>query len=423
MNEPIQDKAPKPVGLLPKNVQSWFILGLAALMVLIMWLTGGKRSMPVSKGSASFGQSPAPVEVNQAKISELQSRIQQLQREQTVAQSALAQSRYLPNPPAANSPTGSSNASERGGERAEDVIQAERKRREYLSLFASNVAMTYRKNPVGAGSREPTSSAPETRASSAAGNGSENSLMLELLKQMQPANPSPAAPPSSVPSTPDSLSAKSAEASHEGKELTHPAAASPAEKTFVLFEGTVLESVLVNRLDGAMSGPVECLVTNDVYSHDRQRVLIPAGSKVLGETRRVEAFGQTRLAVVFHRLLMPDGYSVSLDQFKGLNQIGDAGLRDQVNNHYARIFGASLALGVIGAAGEAETGGLLTQSGTDRLREGFGQSLAQSSGQILDRFLNLLPTITIREGHRVKIYLSGDLPLPDYSHHNLPSDL
>ena len=424
MNEPIQDKAPKPVGLLPKNVQSWFIFGLAALMVLIMWLTGGKRSMPVSKGSAWFGQSPAPVEVNEAKISELQNRIQQLQREQTVAQSALAQSRYLPNPPASDSPTSSSNGSEKGGERAEDVIQAERKRREYHSLFASNVAMTYRKNPVGASSAEPASSAPETRASSAAGTGSENSLMLDLLKQMQPATPSPAAQPASVPSAPDSASAKSAEASHEAKELTHPGAASPApEKTFVLFEGTVLESVLVNRLDGAMAGPVECLVTNDVYSHDRQRVLIPAGSKVLGETRRVEAFGQTRLAVAFHRLLMPDGYSVSLDQFKGLNQIGDAGLRDQVNNHYARIFGASLALGIIGAAGEAETGGLLTQSGTDRLREGFGQSLAQSSGQILDRFLNLLPTITIREGHRVKIYLSGDLALPDYPHHNLPSDL
>jgi type IV secretion system protein VirB10 len=422
MNEPIQDKAPKPVGLLPKNVQSWFILGLAALMVLIMWLTGGKRSTPVSKGRNWFSQSPAPVEVNEAKITELQSRIQQLQREQSVAQSALAQSRYLPNPPAANSPAGSSNTSERGGERAEDVIQAERKRREYLSLFASNVAMTYRKNPVGAGSAEPTSSAQESRASSAAGTLSENSLVLDLLKQMQPATPSLALQPSSVPSTPASPSAKSAEAGHEAKELTHPAAGSP-EKTFVLFEGTVLESVLVNRLDGAMSGPVECLVTNDVYSHDRQRVLIPAGSRVLGETRRVEAFGQTRLAVAFHRLLMPDGYSVSLDQFKGLNQIGDAGLRDQVNNHYIRIFGASLALGVIGAAGEAGTGGLLTQSSTDRLREGFGQSLAQSSEQILDRFLNLLPTITIREGHRVKIYLSGDLALPDYSHHNLPSDL
>ena len=196
-----------------------------------------------------------------------------------------------------------------------------------------------------------------------------------------------------------------------------------AGKTYVLFEGTILETVLLNRLDGAFAGPIECLVTGDVYSLDRQHVLIPAGSKVLGETRKVDAFGQARLAVVFHRLLMPDGYSVSLDQFKGLNQAGDTGLRDQVNNHYLRIFGASLAIGALGAVAEAGTAGVLTQSGTDRLREGFGQSTARSSEQILDRFLNLLPTVTIREGHRVKVYLSGDLALPDYHLHNLPSDL
>ena len=137
----------------------------------------------------------------------------------------------------------------------------------------------------------------------------------------------------------------------------------------------------------------------------------------------MQAFGETRLAVLFHRLIMPDGYSVSLDQFKGLNQTGDTGLRDRVNNHYARIFGASLAIGALGAVAEAGTGGVLTQSGTDRMREGFGTSSAQSSQQILEKFLNVLPTITIREGHRVKVYLSGDLALPDYANHTMPSNL
>jgi type IV secretion system protein VirB10 len=208
----------------------------------------------------------------------------------------------------------------------------------------------------------------------------------------------------------------------------HPAAASGARatatgKSYVLFEGTILETVLVNRLDGALTGPIECLVTTDTYSHDRQQLLIPAGTRLLGETRKVEVFATTRLAVVFHRLIMPDGYSASLDQFKGLNQAGDTGLRDQVNNHYARIFGASLAIGALGAVAEAGTGSVLTQSGTDRLREGFAVSAAQSSAQILDKFLNILPTITIREGHRVKVYLAGDLSLPAYANHNMPSDL
>jgi type IV secretory pathway VirB10-like protein len=151
--------------------------------------------------------------------------------------------------------------------------------------------------------------------------------------------------------------------------------------------------------------------------------LIPAGSKLLGETKRVDTFGQKRLAVVFHRLLMPDGFSVSLDQFKGLNQVGDTGLRDQVNNHYLRMFGVSLAIGALGAVAEAGTGSAITASGTDLMRQGLAGSMAQSSAQILDKFLNILPTVTIREGHRVKVYLSGDLVLPDYSNHKMPSDL
>ena len=210
--------------------------------------------------------------------------------------------------------------------------------------------------------------------------------------------------------------------------MIRPAAVPGARNTasgtsYVLFEGTVLETVLSNRLDGSYSGPVECLVTTDTYSHDRQHLLVPAGTRILGETRKVQAFGETRLAVLFHRLIMPDGYSVSLDQFKGLNQTGDTGLRDRVNNHYTRIFGTSLAIGALGAVAEAGTGGVLTQSGTDRIREGFGASSAQASQQILEKFLNVLPTITIREGHRVKVYLSGDLALPDYANHTMPSNL
>ena len=103
--------------------------------------------------------------------------------------------------------------------------------------------------------------------------------------------------------------------------------------------------VLTNRLDGSGTAPVNCLVTNPVYSHSGQHVLIPAGARVLGETRPVQALGETRLAVAFHRLLMPDGSTLRLDQFLGLNQIGDAGLRDKVNHHYWSTFGSAAAVG------------------------------------------------------------------------------
>jgi len=194
-------------------------------------------------------------------------------------------------------------------------------------------------------------------------------------------------------------------------------------KRYVVFEGTVLETLLINRLNGTFAGPINCLVTTDIYSHDGQQILIPAGTKVLGEAKKVEALGQQRLAVFFHRLIMPDGYSVSLDQFKGLNQVGETALRDKVNNHYLQIFGTSLAVGILGGISEAGTGNVFTNSPLDRARAGLGSSLANSSTEILDRFLNILPTVTIREGNRVKIYLSGDLLLPDYAQHNMQPDL
>ncbi len=438
MNEPIQEKAPKPPGLLPKHVQSWLILGLAVLMVVIMWLTGGKKQQSAAKTNAPMLQTPAPVEVNETKIAELQNRIQELQREQLAAQSALAQqSRLLGAMPPEQQQTQSGYApTSSAAERPEDPIKAERKKREYLSLFASNIALSYRKVPLGTqpATAEPSSQTPESAATTPIGTPGDVALLAQLLKDSQlgvPSHPISATQPNVTTSTQSHApSANAAEANQQAKEVNNPAAvqvnsspAAAAGKTYILFEGAVLESVLINRLDGQFSGPLECLLTNDVYSHNRQHLLIPAGSKILGETKRVEAFGQTRLAVVFHRLIMPDGYSVNLDQFKGLNQIGDTGLRDQVNNHYLRIFGASLAIGALGAVAEAGTGGILTQSGTGRIREGFGQSMAQSSERILDRFLNVLPTVTIHEGHRVKVYLSGDLALPDYNNHKMPSDL
>jgi type IV secretory pathway VirB10-like protein len=162
---------------------------------------------------------------------------------------------------------------------------------------------------------------------------------------------------------------------------------------------------------------VNALVTTPVYSLDRQTVLIPSGARVLGTAAPVQALGQARLAVKFHRLIMPNGQSFTLDQFTGLNDRGDAGLSDQVNRHYLQLFGASMAIGALCGLAQFSTrsGGSDGYSFNDAYGQGAGSSLAASSGRILDRFLNVLPSVTIREGHRLKIYLTSDLDLPPYN--------
>lgn len=217
--------------------------------------------------------------------------------------------------------------------------------------------------------------------------------------------------------------ARSAQPQHPAEVSVNSAVGQP----YVLYEGTLIDTVLMNRLDGDEPGPVKVLVTNPVYSHDRQHILIPDGSVVLGEARKIgnAGFGQQRrMALVFHRLLMPDGYSLDLDQFQGLDQIGEAGIKDKVNNHYFEIFGASIALGIVSAGAESSAGnaGAFT-SGADALKSGLAASLSQSGTSILDKFLNIPPTLTIREGHRIKVYISQDMLLPAVEHHTIPPNI
>jgi type IV secretory pathway VirB10-like protein len=193
---------------------------------------------------------------------------------------------------------------------------------------------------------------------------------------------------------------------------------------YVLYEGTTLDTVLMNRLDGDAPGPVKVLISNPVYSHDHQHVLVPEGTIALGEARKIGAAGfgqQRRMAVVFHRMIMPDGYSVDLDQFHGLDQIGEEGLKDKVNNHYFEIFGTSIALGVISGAAQITQGGsAYGSSGSQSFTSGAAAGVAQSATTVLDRFIQIPPTITIREGHRVKVYFTQDMLLPSYTNHTIP---
>ena len=228
--------------------------------------------------------------------------------------------------------------------------------------------------------------------------------------------------PARSASLPQAAAAQPAAASTSGNKRAPEVNVNSAHgQPFVVFEGTTVDTVLVNRLDGEFAGPLKVMVTNPIYSQDRQHLLIPEGTFILGDVQKVAGLGAKRLAVTFHRLLMPDGYSVDLDQFHGLDQAGATGLKDKVNNHYVEIFGASIALGVIAGAAQASNNNAgYNQSGTEAYKSGIASSLSQSSANVLDRFINIPPTITIREGHRIKVYITQDMLLPAYENHDMP---
>ena len=176
-----------------------------------------------------------------------------------------------------------------------------------------------------------------------------------------------------------------------------------------IYEGSFLEAVLVTQLSGDFPGPVLANVSVPFYSADRQRVLIPRGARVVGSVEAVSGADQERLAVAFHRIIWPEGRSVSL-QFNGLNQIGESALKDAVNRHYFSMFAAAGAVGIL--SGLTAIGSNPYAGGQQGFQAGASQGLGETAVRILDRFLNRLPTITIRAGHRLRIWFTGDVLVP-----------
>jgi type IV secretory pathway VirB10-like protein len=351
------DRRRLPPGVVPRHLQHWVLVGTAVVMVAILAV-----SSPPAKPrpTAAAGSAAVAVDPNQQRIEDFQRRIeaqaQRLAAEQAqlqLAKEALAAGQPGPREGTSTSPVSPLPARDTRDER------------DGGTRLADNVAFSRVPSPP--------SIAPPMTAAIGAG-----SL------------PEPAAAGRTAPPPP---------ASGDGPR-------------YRLLEGTFIEVVLTNRLDGTFDGPVNGLVSVPVYASEH--LVIPAGARVLGEARAVNTFGQSRLAVVFHRILLPNGMSLDLDRFRGLNQVGDLGLRDQVDRHYAQIFGASLAIGVVAGFAQGQSAVGLDATALDAYRQGAAANVSQSSARILDRFLNLLPTVTIREGHRIKVYLSNDLELPAY---------
>ena len=176
-----------------------------------------------------------------------------------------------------------------------------------------------------------------------------------------------------------------------------------------IYEGSFLDAVLVTQLSGEFPGPVLANVSVPFYSADRQRVLIPRGARAVGTVEAVAGADQERLAVAFHRLIWPDGRSVSLE-FNGLNQIGESALKDAVDRHYFSMFAAAGAVGIL--SGLTAIGSNPYAGGQAGFQAGASQGLGEGAVRILDRFLNRLPTITIRAGHRLRIWFTGDVLVP-----------
>ncbi|MCY4595974.1 MAG: hypothetical protein OXC19_14405 [Bryobacterales bacterium] len=388
----IVDRIPKPAGALPAQARTWLLMGVTAAIVIALLTFPGEAPESSAAESAVPASVPVGSFVGTGVVESAAQRIEEEAARETAYRLEPETHRPeprpdgLPHPPTPltagsgrYAPVAADAAHALGPE--EQIARQERLRR-YESLRAPPLVQSRREAGAPPSLPDPGSPAED-----------DGTSVPEALPAMAPAPGSIVAPMAQT---------RKAES------------AGPEGPLYTLHEGESLEAVLTNRLSGDFSGPVNAMVSADVHDRTRRRLLVPRGTRALGMAHQIEERDQSRLAVVFHRLVLPDASSVRLDRSPGLNQMGETGLKDIVNRRYASAIAAAGAVGALAGLTQASSphDAYTSRFGSARLAAGSG--LAGAAERVLDRFLNRMPKLTVREGHRLRIYLTADLELPAY---------
>ena len=201
------------------------------------------------------------------------------------------------------------------------------------------------------------------------------------------------------------------------RRTTAPDRLSRPASPFVIQAGTIIPAALITGIKSDLSGQITAQVTQAIFDSPTGRArLVPQGARLIGTYDSQVAFGQSRVLLVWTRLIMPNGRSIVLERQQGADAGGYSGLEDEVDNHWAELFKAALLSTILGVGAELGSGAD-TGSNTDIIqafRLSAANSLNQTGQQAVRRNLNIQPTLTIRPGFPVRVIVNRDLVLEPY---------
>jgi type IV secretion system protein TrbI len=189
--------------------------------------------------------------------------------------------------------------------------------------------------------------------------------------------------------------------------------------SYVVQAGNIIPASLITGIRSDLPGQITAQVTESIFDSPTGRfLLIPQGTRLIGVYDSQVSFGQSRVLLVWTRLIMPNGRSIVLERQPGADTAGYSGLEDDVDNHWGALFKAALLSTLLGVGSELGAG---SDSGTGNnggliqaLRLGASDSLNQTGQKIVQRNLNIQPTLTIRPGFPVRVIVNRDLVLEPY---------
>jgi type IV secretory pathway VirB10-like protein len=412
---PEQPKSKPPLRKsMPVVIALVVIVALIGIANVSSLLSGNKKAAPKS----ALTMSPTTPNAQQVSSFETQQQMQarhdaeERQRQQALADAMqqLQQEQSVPGPESTttppmtaaqrasiygdspNAPQHTSNLSEAQAEAKQKRLAIEKQRQDALDSDTVAIDFSHAGSPAA-----PTAVLSEKQAASESAKGEET-----------------AARPASV----DGASLQTGKADPMGQYAFD----QYQGRLYRVFEGTVLEGVVTNHIDGGLSGPVLVMLTTDYYSHDHQQLLMPQGTRLIGTVQSVGNAQQRKMFVTFHRAVCPDGFSLEFDKYLGLDQIGTTGLATKVDHGYLMAFGAAAAIGGLGGLAQIGNNGSVFTPST-QIRNGISEQTAAEGEQVLNHFLNRLPVITLKEGSRARVYIGRDILIPSYAEHRVDPTL
>jgi type IV secretory pathway VirB10-like protein len=202
------------------------------------------------------------------------------------------------------------------------------------------------------------------------------------------------------------------------KEIYNPHGLQTPASPYQLMAGTVIAASLVTGLNSDLPGFVIAQITENIFDSVSGRfLLLPQGSRLIGKYDNVVAFGQERALVIWQRIILPDGSSVVIDSLPATDTGGYAGLADQVDLHTWQLLKGIALATVLGVGSELVFGGLGGSGDSDLIRalQLSTQSTTNRAGQrLIERHLNVQPTITVRPGWPLRVIVHKDIILRPY---------
>jgi type IV secretion system protein VirB10 len=182
-------------------------------------------------------------------------------------------------------------------------------------------------------------------------------------------------------------------------------------------EGSLIPGILETAINSDLPGQIRAITSEDVYSFDGRRILIPTGTRLIGEYQSEVTRGQKRIFVIWTRLIRNDGVSIRLNSI-GADSLGRSGLTGHVDNKFRERFGASIMLSIVGAGASYLTGYGSKQSsgdsddaerGSELARETIAETSSDMANTVLAENLRIPPTISVAQGERIFVYVRQDL--------------